>query len=319
MGKGRRGKDEKAVKAAGLSPSAAAHCPLPTAHCPLPKIAVVSLSAAGARLAARLCEAAGGLGPCDVFLHVGVAEMPAARRFDRIADLSREIFSQYEGIVCIAPAGVVVRAIAPLVEHKTSDPAVVVVDVGGRWAISLLSGHEGGANDLAMRVANLLGAEPVISTTSEAGRDLVVGVGCRRGAPADHIVAAVRQALKAAGYDLAAVRLLASADLKADEAGLIEAARWLGLPLRLVASDEIRATVYAFAPSPLAQDKVDLPAVAEPAALLAGRRTRLLLPKQIFGDVTVAVARENCWSLASVPAGPSTARPAPSKPSPKAT
>jgi len=283
------------------------------------KLALVSLSDAGARLAARLCEAASGVRPCDVFLHAGVTEMPAAARFDRIADLTREIFSQYEGIVYVAPAGVVVRAIAPLVTHKTSDPAVVVVDVGGRWAVSLLSGHEGGANDLAMHVANLLGAEPVISTTSEAGRDLVVGVGCRRGTPAAAIVAAVRQALAAVGCELAAVRLLASADLKADEAGLVEAARTLGRPLRLVAADEIRGTVYAFQASPLAQEKIDLPAVAEPAALLAGRRTRLLLPKQIFGGVTVAVAREDCWSLASVPAGPSTAPPGPPRPSSKAT
>ncbi len=45
---------------------------------------------------------------------------------------------------------------------------MVVVDVGARWAISLLSGHEGGANDLAVAVGNILAAEPVISTTSEA-------------------------------------------------------------------------------------------------------------------------------------------------------
>ena len=51
---------------------------------------------------------------------------------------------KYDGLVYIAPCGVVVRAIAPFLEHKTKDPAVVVVDVGGRWAVSLLSGHEGG-------------------------------------------------------------------------------------------------------------------------------------------------------------------------------
>jgi cobalt-precorrin 5A hydrolase len=246
-----------------------------------------------------------------VFLHRGVTELPQARRFDRIADVTREIFAAYDGLVYIAPIGVVVRAIAPLVAGKTVDPAVVAVDVGGRWAVSLLSGHEGGANDLAMHVANLLGAEPVVSTTTEAGRDLVVGVGCRRGTPADQIVAAVRRALDTAGCDLAAVRLLASADLKADEPGLAEAARQLGRPLRLIASDEIRSTIYAFQPSPLAQEKVDLPAVAEPAALLAGRRTRLLLPKQIDGNVTVAVARENCSSLGSAPADPSTGPDAP--------
>ena len=78
------------------------------------------------------------------------------------------IFPACREIVCAVPCGVVVRAVAPLIRNKFEDPAVVVLDVGGRWSVSLLSGHEGGANDLAMRVANLLGAEPVVTTTTEA-------------------------------------------------------------------------------------------------------------------------------------------------------
>ena len=161
-------------------------------------------------------------------LHAGVAELPQARRFDRLAELSREVFPLYQGLIYIAPIGAVVRAIAPCIRHKTVDPAVVAVDVGGRWAVSLLSGHEGGANELAMAVANILDAEPVISTTTEAVKDLIVGVGCRRGAAAGAIVAAIREALSLAGCDLARVRLLASAQIKADEPGLLEAARRVG-------------------------------------------------------------------------------------------
>lgn len=262
------------------------------------KVALITLSNAGARILSRLSE---GLSPCDLFLHAGVTELPEARRFDRIVELTREIFHGYEGLVYVAPTGVVVRAIAPLVVHKTVDPAVVAVDVGGRWAVSLLSGHEGRANELAIAVANLLGAEPVISTTTEAMKHLIVGVGCRRGTPCNTIVMAVREALATAGCDLAQVRLLASADLKADEPGLLEAARELGVPLRLIASEEIRGTIYAFEHSKLAQEKVDLPAVAEPAALLAGRRTRFVLPRQILHGVTVAIAREDSSSLGSVP------------------
>jgi precorrin-4/cobalt-precorrin-4 C11-methyltransferase len=299
----------------GLSPLALAR-EGPGVRAGFARIALIALSDAGARVVARLAQR---WAQADLFLHSSVTEMPEARRFEHVAALTREIFATYDGLVYVAPTGIVVRAIAPLATHKTSDPAVVAVDVGGRWAISLLAGHEGGANQLALEVANLLGAEPIVSTTSEAGRDLIVGVGCRRGASAEEIVAAVRQALATAGCDLSAVRLLASADLKADEPGLVEAARLLGRPLRLVAADEIRQTIYAFQPSLLAQEKVDLPAVAEPAALLAGRRTRLLLAKQIFRGVTVAVAREHCSSLASAPAAPSTAPPGPSGPSPKAT
>ena len=257
-------------------------------------LAAISLSNEGSRIAAKL---AASWDACDVFLHAGVAELPQARRFDRLADLSREVFPLYQGLVYIAPIGAVVRAIAPCIRHKTVDPAVVAVDVGGRWAVSLLSGHEGGANKLTMAVANILDAEPVISTTTEAVKNLIVGVGCRRGAEAGAIVAAIRDALSLAGCDPARVRLLASAEIKADEPGLWEAARQLGLPLRLVAAEAIRQTVRTFEHSDFVQEKVDLPAVAEPAALLAGRRTQLILPKQILHGVTVAIARESCLSL----------------------
>jgi len=259
------------------------------------KIAVISLSNEGARIAARL---AARWEACEVFLHAGVTEMPQARRFDRMADLTREVFTLVEGLVYVAPTGAVVRAVAPCLRHKAVDPAVVVVDAGGRWAVSLLGGHEGGANELALAVANILGAEPVVSTTTEAVKDLIVGVGCRRNAAAAAIVAAVREALAMAGCDLGRVRLLASAEIKTNESGLREAARELRLPLRLLPADEIRHTARAFAHSAFVEEKVDLPAVAEPAALLAGRRTQLLLPKQILHGVTVAIARENCLSLA---------------------
>ncbi len=182
---------------------------------------------------------------------------------------------------------------APCLRHKTTDPGVVVVDVGGRWAVSLVGGHEGGANELAFAVANILGAEPVVTTTTEAAKDLIVGVGCRRGTEADAIVAAVEEALAAAGCDLARVRLLASADLKAEEAGLLAAAqRWAcrcgwSLPTNCETRSASLHVPHCV------QEKVDLPAVAEPAALLAGRRTQLLLPKTTIHGVTVAIAREN--------------------------
>ena len=182
----------------------------------------------------------------------------------------------------------------------------------------ILGGHEGGANTLAFRVANLIGAEPVISTTTEAVKDLIVGVGCRRGAAAGAIVDAVRRTLRKEGLRLERVRVLASAEIKADEPGLHAAARELGLPLRFVAGDEIRSTAKAFRHSPFVIKKVNLPAVAEPSALLAGRRTQLIRPRIILNGVTVAIARENCSSLASGRAARSTGRDGPNKPLRKA-
>jgi cobalt-precorrin 5A hydrolase len=170
----------------------------------------------------------------------------------------------------------------------------VAVDAGGRWAISLLSGHEGGANDLAVTVANILSAEPVISTTTEALKTVIVGVGCRRGTKSAQILTAISQALQEGGLEVSQVRLISSADIKSREQGLLEAANELGVPLRFISSEEIRDSRRRFHHSDFVRQKVNLPAVAEPAALLAGRRTKLILRKRAYNGVTVALAQESC-------------------------
>ncbi|CEP68688.1 Cobalamin (vitamin B12) biosynthesis CbiG, core [Moorella glycerini] len=78
-----------------------------------------------------------------------------------------QIFNEYRGLILVMAAGIAVRALSPHLVSKNADPAVVVVDVGGKYAISLLSGHLGGANELARRVASLLGGQAVITTASE--------------------------------------------------------------------------------------------------------------------------------------------------------
>ena len=73
-----------------------------------------------------------------------------------------------EGFVLFAATGVAVRIVAPLLADKHSDPAVVSVDEAGRFAIALCGGHLGGANELTRRVAELLGATPVVTTATDA-------------------------------------------------------------------------------------------------------------------------------------------------------
>ncbi len=258
------------------------------------KTAIITLSEKGLALARKLAEVMVG---ADVFAHSDVGSDSAVEKFDSVIALTDQIFANYQGLVYIMPTGVVVRAIAPKAQSKLTDPAVVAIDVGGRFAISLLSGHEGKANELAIEVANVLDAEPVISTTTEAEKTFIVGVGCRRNAKCSDIIEAIERAVHAAKIDLQDVRLLASADLKSNEAGLIEASRKLDIPIRFVSSQQIRNTRSDFKCSKFVQEKVNLPAVAEPAALLAGTRTRIVLERIVCNQVTVAIARESClWS-----------------------
>ncbi len=257
-------------------------------------IAMITLSHEGAKVIEALKDT---FEDAHLYLHREVDGFPAFERFDRVVDLTSRIFTDSDALVFVMPCGVVVRAIAGLARDKHSDPAVLVIDVGGRYVVSLLGGHEGGANDLAVKISNVIGAEPVISTTTEAVKNIIVGVGCRRGTPADRLVEAIRSATEQADVAMETVRYIASADVKSDEEGLIVAARELNIPLRFIASDEIRNTRREFTCSKLAQEKVNLPAVAEPAALLAGSRTELILPKTTFDGITVALAREKCMSL----------------------
>jgi len=74
---------------------------------------------------------------------------------------------EYDTLVCIMASGIVVRTLAPLIKDKRKDPAVVVCDERGQFAVSLLSGHLGGGNALAARVAAITGGRAVITTASD--------------------------------------------------------------------------------------------------------------------------------------------------------
>ncbi len=80
---------------------------------------------------------------------------------------TKEAWKGCRSLIFIMAAGIVVRAIAPLLEDKKTDPAIIVIDEKGRHAISLLSGHLGGANERAREIAHFLGGESVITTASD--------------------------------------------------------------------------------------------------------------------------------------------------------
>lgn len=108
-----------------------------------------------------------------------------------LSEWTREQFDRCDVLIFIGAAGIAVRSIAPFIKSKKTDPAVIVLDEQGRHAISLLSGHIGGANAMALLVAELTGAEPVITTATDLnGKFAVDAFAARRGMYMDSMPAA---------------------------------------------------------------------------------------------------------------------------------
>lgn len=200
------------------------------------------------------------------------------------------VYRQHAQWLMVAASGIAVRFLDGLAQDKHSDPALVVLDEAGRYAVSLLAGHEGGANRLAYRVANVVGAVPVITTATEALKPLVVGIGCRKGVSVERIAVAVRKALGTRHLD--EVREVATIDLKADEPGLIEFCARHGLPLRVFARATVAARAWVTQPSDWVNRNVGVDGVCEPCALIACMRGQLVVPKTALDGVAVAVVED---------------------------
>lgn len=87
-----------------------------------------------------------------------------------IKDLTGELFDKYECIIFVSACGIAVRCISPFLKSKFEDPAVLVVDDNGNNVISLLSGHIGGANEITLKIADVLNANPVITTSTDTNK-----------------------------------------------------------------------------------------------------------------------------------------------------
>ena len=127
--------------------------------------AIYALTETGADTARRLHAAWPGSG---LFLPERLCRPEdAATPFDSVASALAGNFRSFSGHLVFAACGIVVRIIAPLLRGKDLDPAVVVLDQNGRFAISLVSGHLGGANRLAQKAAIVLGGTAVITTATD--------------------------------------------------------------------------------------------------------------------------------------------------------
>ncbi len=115
----------------------------------------------------------------DVRHIVKTKMLPELSLEGKMEDFVREHFTEYEVLLFICATGIAVRAIAPVLKHKSLDPAVLVLDDKARHCISLLSGHAGGANAYTHMIAAMTGADPVITTASDLEGKFAVDVFAR--------------------------------------------------------------------------------------------------------------------------------------------
>lgn len=361
-------------------------------------IALWALTPNGARLAGRLAD---GWPAAIRHLSTRVADRePKAICFDKLGPAVEKYFSAYRAHVFFMATGIVVRTIAPLLSHKTKDPAVVVVDDQAHWAISLVSGHLGGANRLAVEIAEHLGAQAVITTATDVNRkpamdlvarelglgienpgaiktvnmalltdapllchdpykllaphlprleapplsgedgrpdfgdtpgicvedrrmvlpaqvlvlhppSLVAGMGCNRGTSKKELLELLETALESHNLARGSLGAIATVDLKADEAGLLELAAELNLPLTCHSRAVLAKVTNTPSPSAMVEKHLGVPSVCEAAALTSALPGKLIVPKMKSPNVTVAIARRplahrDSTSSVSAPAMPPT-------------
>lgn len=128
------------------------------------KTAVITFTAKGQQLAISIQQQF--LPEAELYCYQRYAAA-GVTAFHSIAKLMQEIFHCYDRLLLIGAAAIAVRAIAPHLQSKLTDPAVLVADENAEFVISLLSGHIGGANEWCEELAEKLGATAVITTATD--------------------------------------------------------------------------------------------------------------------------------------------------------
>ncbi len=191
----------------------------------------------------------------------------------------------YDAIIAVMPAGIVVRGLCGILKNKWVDPTVIVLDKRLRYAVPIIGGHHG-ANLIAKKLEKI-GIKAVITTSMEFDEGYAVGVGYRKNVCAEKIILAIKKALKEIDADSREIRVIATWDAKKDDREIIRVAEYFKRPLMFLSAEEINRTDVK---SESKAEKFGLRCVSEACALFFSNRKRLVLPKRVYGGVTVAIA-----------------------------
>ena len=331
------------------------------------KAAVISITEKGRELSLRIAQNSGFMSS-ERFCFQKHSDS-GSRSFGSLAGLVSDIFDSFDALIFVCACGIAVRAAAPHIKSKTTDPAVVVIDDCGRFVIPVLSGHIGGANALAERLAELIGAEAVITTATDTGglfspdsfaaandlimtdtdaakavaaavldgekvgfvsgyeyrnmpdaltsgedcdiglyvgaehiepfpvtlrlvpRNIVLGIGCKRGTDCQTIEKAVSYVLGGAGIGSDRVCGVATIDIKADEPGLAGFCEKNSLELSVCTAEELMSAEGDFTASDFVKSVTGADNVCERSAVKCSGGS-LILRKTALGGVTVAAAEK---------------------------
>ncbi len=134
----------------------------------------------GRKLMLKLGERLGEEAQSGSFQPSGQANSSEPVLVESLSKFTEEAFCQGNVLIYIGAVAIAVRAVAPFVKDKTTDPAVIAIDEKGTFVIPVLSGHIGGANSYAEDIARLIGAIPVVTTATDIRGEFAVDVFARR-------------------------------------------------------------------------------------------------------------------------------------------
>ena len=182
------------------------------------KIAYIAVTKNGKQLAQRLKKL---MGEGDIYTTYKLQDEETFVIEGSLGTFMKRLFEDYDYLVCIMATGIVVRSIAPYVVSKFKDPAVIVLDERGNHAISLLSGHMGGANEMTRKISTLIKAQPVITTATDTNEKAALDCMIKK---LNAYTENLRESVKAVNYGLVneeKIGLYIQGDYEVDERGFI--------------------------------------------------------------------------------------------------